>query len=205
MTPTTSPRRWARGVAWVVVALFGGVAGSPVSLDAQPSSPELRVGAGMRGAAGLSQLQGARVAQGRGGVFLTLSPDLRIGGEAVGLATGTGSAGQGNPEPAELLLGHGGIRIEHRARSGSRWWVGTLVGPGAARLRAPGQATDLATRTLLVFEPDLRWEAGTLGPLRWGAGASARLTLGGSDLPGVRPRDLRGLSVTLHAEWIRDP
>ncbi len=194
-----SPFSRALPVLLLVVIAF-----APPPLGAQGEA-ERGKGAVLRGGGGVGVLDGGSVPVLRGSALLRWSPRVRIGAEGVHIPAGVRLSATASPDQTELAFGYGGIRGEWAPGEASRWAFGVLLAAGTARVRAPLQGSDLATRNLLLVEPGVTRTLWRPGPFQAGLEATARLPLVSPVLPGVAPGALRGGALSFYLEWIREP
>jgi hypothetical protein len=198
-TPAHASRALFTGSFLLWVGLPPGLAG-----QAGPVGEGL-VGGVVGGSAGVGVLQDAPVLVLHGRGLLQVTPRLRLGAEGVRIPTAARTSPPGSPDRSELVVGYGGIRGEWRPSPDSPWSAGLLLAAATARVRSPLLPSDLASRNFPLLEPGVSRRLSRVGPLQGGVTLSARLPLGGPALPGVQPGALRGATLSLSAEWVRDP
>jgi len=142
------------------------------------------------------------------GMALRLSPSLEMGGEGFLGLRRIDVSPRGSTEQSELALGYGGLVLRYgpgRESGLEGWRAGLLVGAGTARVRSRLADTELDVDNFFVLEPSLEYRRSLRSSLGIVAGAGYRTTLGANPLPGVEPDDIRGPTLHLGLNIVRDP
>jgi hypothetical protein len=141
------------------------------------------------------------------GVF-RLSPRFEVGGEGVLALRSVRVSPDGSPDRSELSLGYGGLLLRYglppgNAARGIR--PAALIGAGRARVESPLVETDIGSENFLLIEPSVEVFLPFAPRFRPTLNAGYRMVLGADDLPGVRPAQLRGVTLSLTLNLVRDP
>ncbi len=142
------------------------------------------------------------------GMALRLSPSLEVGGEGFLGLRRVNVSPRGAAEQSELALGYGGLILRYgpeRESGLDGWRAGLLVGAGTARVRSRLANAELDVDNFFVLEPSLEYRRGLRSNLGVVAGAGYRTTLGADPLPGVDSEDIRGPTLHLGLNFVRDP
>ncbi|TVP57431.1 MAG: hypothetical protein EA351_05880 [Gemmatimonadales bacterium] len=137
-----------------------------------------------------------------------VSPWLSFGGEAAVPMGEVRTTAETSPDRSELTLRYGGIRVGVRRPSlgeADPWALSFLLGTGTARVTSSLLNTELGADNFLIFEPAVERRVSTVGPVELRGAAAYRIPIGAEPLPGVRPSQLRGVSITLSLSLRKNP
>lgn len=180
-----------------------------VSAQVEPSlGEEGEVGAAVSLRAGVTWVSRRSLPiLGLGGT-LRLSPSVELGGEAV---LGLGAVElppEASPEGFEMENSYGGAVLRWRPAgdaAGLRWGWGMLLGAGSARIRSRRTEGPLVSENYFLVEPRVDLLARQDRALRFMAEVGYRIPLDADPLPGIQPSELRGPSVSVAVQYVRDP
>ena len=139
---------------------------------------------------------------------LRFSTRLEIGGEGV---IGLGAirlSPEGSPDRSELETGYGGVLVRWRPAGdvpGLRWAGGLLIGAGSAQIQSPLADATIVSENYFLIEPRFSLLVRQDHRLRFSAEGGYRMALGVDPLPGIRVTELRGPTLSLAAQYVRDP
>ncbi len=195
----------ACGAILLVLAVF------PVVSAAQ-SEPGLggeeRVGAALTIRAGVSWLSSEPLPVAALAGTLRLSTTFELGGEGIiGLRRVRLTPGQ-SPNRSEIGTGYGGILLRWRPAGdvpGIRWAGGLLLGAGAARIRSPLSGAPVITENYLLIEPRVQLGVAQDRPIRFHGEAAYRIALTADPPAGIGATELRGATLSLAVQYVRDP
>ena len=139
---------------------------------------------------------------------LRLSPTFELGGEGViSLQTAKLTPGE-SPNRSEIGTGYGGVLLRWRPAGdvpGIRWAGGLLLGAGAARIRSPLSGSPVITENYFLIEPRIQLGAAQDRSIRFHGEAGYRIALTADPPAGIRATELRGATVSLAIQYVRDP
>ena len=149
-------------------------------------------------------LRGTRIMEGTeamvgGEASLHFSRRFSVGAAGGGLLSATPVSESTADLGTDLRMGYGGLLFGYEARAWrSAALVGRLlVGAGHASVRAIPVGNELGADNFLVFEPEVMFRIGAIGPTHLGLTAGYRKVVGVQDLPTLLAEDLEGISLTL--------
>ncbi len=139
---------------------------------------------------------------------LRFSTTLEVGGEGV---LGLGAirlSPEGSPDESELATGYGGMLVRWRPAgdiAGLHWGGSLLVGAGATSIQSPLASATIVSENHFLIEPRFSLLVRQDHPVRFSAQGAYRIVLGADPLPGIQVTELRGPTVSLAAQYVRDP
>ncbi len=136
------------------------------------------------------------------------SPRFEMGGGGVFSPTPVRISPQGSSDRSELSLGYGGLLLRYGAPpTGERWGVrpALLLGAGRARVTSPLIDADIASENFLLFEPSVELHLPRAPRLRPVLNLGYRMVLGAEGLPRVEASGLRGATLALSFNMVRNP
>jgi len=139
---------------------------------------------------------------------LRLSTTVEVGGEGV---IGLGAVRLSSKDPAdrsELETSYGGALVRWRPAGdalGVRWGWGLLLGAGSARIQSPLAEGPVLSENYFLIDPRFDLLVRQDRSLRFFAEAGYRIAFGADPLPGIRIAELRGPTLSLAAQYVRDP
>ncbi len=194
------------GAILVLLMLLG-----PGYADAQ-TEPALgsdsRVGAAFSARSGVTWLSGRPLPTAAIAGTLRLSSTVELGGEGVFGLGAIRLSPEVSPDRSELRTGYGGVVLRWRPAGdvpGVRWGGGLLVGAGAARIQSPLADAEIFTENYFLVEPRVGLLLRQDRSVRPHAEAAYRIVLGADPLPGIRVTELRGPSLSVGVQYVRDP
>ncbi len=193
------------------LALTGWLLAPPADLAAQnpPSLGTDGVVAGeVRLAPSIGAVRGSGMPFLRATAAIHVSPWLSFGGEAAIPMGEVRTTAETSPDRSELTLRYGGVRVAMRRPSlgeSDPWALSFLLGTGTARVTSSLLNTELGSDNFLILEPSVERRVSTFGPAELIGAAAYRIPIGAQPLPGVRPNQLRGASVSLSLSLRKNP
>lgn len=179
----------------LLVAAWAADMAIPTALVAQ--APPASVGASVEASLGATALHGGASWTTSASVLLGVTPKLSVGGSGT-LFLGTADLGGSTPgSDRTLRTAFGGLVAQLTLAELPRLslWLRTLAGAGNAKVDLAAVGARIAADNFGVFVPEFGGTMQLAGPLSAGAAMGYRAVFGVDDLPGVRPSDLRGLTV----------
>ncbi len=187
------------------------LAASPVESAAQDEpalGEEERIGAALAIRAGVSWLSNEPVPMAALAGTLRLSTTFELGGEGViSLQKARLTPGE-SPNRSEIGTGYGGVLLRWRPAGdvpGIRWAGALLVGAGAARIRSALSGSPVITENYLLLEPRIQLGVAQDQSIRFHGEAGYRIALTADPPAGIRATELRGATVSLAVQYVRDP